>query len=69
MTAVRSLAFVALFYLWSTIVAIGMMPLLILPRSWTVRAMRLWGEVVMALVPVCGIRVEFRGREHIPTGP
>jgi 1-acyl-sn-glycerol-3-phosphate acyltransferase len=68
-TAVRSLAFVALFYLWSAIVAIGMLPLLILPRSWTVRAMRLWGEVVTALVPVCGIRVEFRGREHIPGGP
>lgn len=69
MTAVRSLAFVALFYLWSAAVAIGMLPTLLGPRRWSVAMMGLWGRGIMALLRVvCGIRVELRGREHMPRG-
>ena len=70
MTAARSLAFVALFYLWSAVVAIAILPLLIAPRRWLLAATRLWIAVVIAMLrPVCGIRVEVRGREHLAAGP
>lgn len=69
MTALRSLLFVALFYLWSATVAILISPILLAPRRWTLRALDVWARGVIALLPICGIRVEVRGREHIPTGP
>ncbi|MDX5330239.1 MAG: 1-acyl-sn-glycerol-3-phosphate acyltransferase [Caulobacteraceae bacterium] len=69
MTALRSLLFVALFYLWSATVAILISPILLAPRRWTLRALDFWARGVIALLPICGIRVEIRGREHIPTGP
>ncbi|MDX5393398.1 MAG: 1-acyl-sn-glycerol-3-phosphate acyltransferase [Caulobacteraceae bacterium] len=69
MTALRSLLFVALFYLWSATVAILISPILLAPRRWTLRALDFWARGVIALLPICGIRVEVRGREHIPTGP
>lgn len=69
MTLVRSLIFVALFYLWSTICGLAMVPLLIAPRSWMMRAMALWASVMMVLLRlVCGVRMEVRGREHLPAG-
>lgn len=65
----RSLVFVALFYLWSVICALAMTPLLVAPRAWMMRAMALWAVVVMALLrAVCGVRVEIRGRAHLPAG-
>jgi 1-acyl-sn-glycerol-3-phosphate acyltransferase len=68
-TALRSLLFVALFYVWSATVAILISPILLAPRRWTLRALDFWARGVIALLPICGIRVEVRGREHIPTGP
>jgi 1-acyl-sn-glycerol-3-phosphate acyltransferase len=66
----RSLLFVALFYLWSVLVALAMIPLLVAPRRWTVKAMGVWGAGVTAMLePVCGIKVEIRGRQHMPKGP
>lgn len=69
MIAVRSLVFVALFYLWSAIVAVCMLPLLLAPRRWMAPLMRLWARGTMTLVRlVCRVRVEFRGLEHLPAG-
>jgi len=69
MTTARSLIFVAIFYLWSTLAAVLMAPLMLCPRRWMFAAARLWARGVMALLRVaCGIRVEVRGREHIPRG-
>jgi 1-acyl-sn-glycerol-3-phosphate acyltransferase len=66
---VRSLIFVLLFYLWSTALALLMLPLLLAPRSWMSRWMAAWGAgVIFLLRPVCGIRVVFRGLEHLPQG-
>lgn len=65
----RSLLFVAIFYLWSVIVVILMTPMLILPRAACAWAMRAWGVSVTALLRViCGIRVEVRGRQFMPKG-
>lgn len=68
MNLIRSLAYVALFYLWTALVAVLCTPILLGPSRWTHRMLQVWGHGVMALLPVCGIRVELRGREHIPAG-
>ena len=69
MIVLRSLVFVAVFYLWSAVSAIVMLPLLLGPRRWMMKAMIFWALTVIALVRViCGVRVEVRGREHLPTG-
>jgi 1-acyl-sn-glycerol-3-phosphate acyltransferase len=66
---VRSLAYVALFYLWTTLVAVGCTPILFGPTRWSLTMFHYWSRGVVALLVVCGIKVEVRGREHMPTGP
>ncbi|MBX3482571.1 1-acyl-sn-glycerol-3-phosphate acyltransferase [Phenylobacterium sp.] len=68
MTAIRSLIYVALFYLWTAVVAVGCTPLLLGPQRWTFAMFNVWGRGVTAMLPICGIRVEVRGQQHIPTG-
>ena len=69
MILARSILFIMLFYLWSLVLGILMLPLLVCPRRWTLAAFRLWARVVIALLRVCcGIRVELRGRENLPVG-
>jgi len=68
-TAVRSLLFVALFYLWSAGVSIVCTPLLLGPSDWVLRMFEVWSRGINFLLGlVCGIRVEVRGREHLPAG-
>jgi 1-acyl-sn-glycerol-3-phosphate acyltransferase len=68
--ALRSLLFVTLFYLWSAAVAILCTPLLLGPSSWILRMFAVWGRGIAVLLrTVCGIKVEVRGRPHLPTGP
>jgi len=65
----RSILWMIAFYLWSVIVALLMLPLLLAPRRWMVRAMALWARGVNAMIkPICNIQVEFRGLEHLPRG-
>jgi 1-acyl-sn-glycerol-3-phosphate acyltransferase len=67
MLMARSLLFVALFYLWSTIAAFVMLPLMLLPRRWMLGAFRLWTYGVFGMLRVvCNIRVELRGRQWVP---
>jgi 1-acyl-sn-glycerol-3-phosphate acyltransferase len=65
----RSLIVQALFYLWSVAVALICTPLLFGPASWTFVMFHVYGRGIGVLLRVGGIRVEIRGREHIPTGP
>lgn len=69
MVAVRSLLYVALFYVWTAVIAIAATPILLGPASWTLAMFHFWGRGVVALLAICGIKVEVRGREHIPQGP
>ena len=69
MIVIRSLLYVALFYLWTALVAVVCTPILLGPSSWTLAMFHLWGRGVVRLLAVCGVRVEVRGGEHIPTGP
>lgn len=67
--ALRSFLFVALFYLWSAVVAILCTPLLLGPSSWILRMFAFWGRGIAVLLrAVCGITVEVRGRQHLPRG-
>ncbi|HWA60348.1 MAG TPA: lysophospholipid acyltransferase family protein [Caulobacteraceae bacterium] len=69
MIVVRSLVWALVFYVWSAIVGLAMVPLLLAPRRWMIHAMSFWGAGVNALIgPICGIKVEFRGLEHAPKG-
>jgi|SRR5579871_350149 len=69
MIVARSLVFVTLFYLWSTILGLGMLLFLLLPRRWTLAAFRFWAKgVVWLLAACCNVRLELRGREHVPKG-
>jgi 1-acyl-sn-glycerol-3-phosphate acyltransferase len=47
-----------------------MLPLLLAPWRWMSSGMALWARgVIVLLRTICGIRVEFRGLEHLPKGP
>lgn len=66
---VRSLLFVAVFYVWSTLVAVLLSPVLLLPRAASVWVLRTWGASVTWLLRViCDIKVEVRGRQFMPAG-
>ncbi|HEY2178928.1 MAG TPA: lysophospholipid acyltransferase family protein [Caulobacteraceae bacterium] len=69
MLFIRSLIFVALFYLWSVIIAIAILPLLPAPRRWIIGPVRMWaGGTIVLLRIVCGVRLEIRGRQHLSPG-
>lgn len=70
MIAIRSLVFMVLFYLWSVLVAVGCAPFILpAPRRWAMRMMSVWAKgIIFLLRVVCDIRVEVRGREHMPKG-
>jgi 1-acyl-sn-glycerol-3-phosphate acyltransferase len=69
MILIRSLIFVALFYLWSGAAVIVLFPVLLGPRAWTMKVMSGWAAgFTWLLRVVCDVRVEIRGRENLPTG-
>ena len=66
----RSIAFAIVFYLWTLIAAILLLPTLILPRAAAQWGLKSWAKVDVALLSaICGVRVEVRGRQYMPTGP
>lgn len=70
MIIVRSLIFSVFFYLWSAGLSILMTPLFLGPRRWVIKALGLWSRgIKVLLLVICGVKVEIRGREHIPAGP
>ena len=39
------------------------------PRRWTIEIFRFWARgIFVQLRVICDVRVELRGREHVPTG-
>ena len=69
MLVVRSLLYVAVFYLWTAVVAVVCTPILLGPTSWSLAMFNGWSRGVVGLLVICGIKVEVRGREHMPKGP
>jgi 1-acyl-sn-glycerol-3-phosphate acyltransferase len=67
---IRSLLFNLLFYLNLLVLLILALPTLVLPRGAILWMVRLWARNNHWLLRnVCGITVEWRGRERIPEGP
>lgn len=70
MNALRSLIYVIWLYGWMAILSILALPTLFLPRGTVIWFIRTYARlVVFGLRLICGIKVEIRGREHIPGGP
>jgi 1-acyl-sn-glycerol-3-phosphate acyltransferase len=66
---VRSLVFTV--WLYGLILAVGLsaVPLLLGPRPWVMSLIRLWVRLVLwGARTIMGIRVEYRGLEHLPPG-
>lgn len=60
----------AVFYVWSAAVAILGTPLLLAGPGPILKMFDFWASGILVLLRViCGVRVEIRGREHVPTGP
>lgn len=69
MTWVRSLLFVVWLYLSMAIYAVGLSPALLLPHNYAMAVIRWWAAFIrFGLRWIAGVRVEFRGLEHRPTG-
>ena len=69
MRLAASFAFTAGFYLWSAVLLILALPLLAGPRAGVIWLLQLWNSgLVVMLRGLCGVRVEIRGREHLPKG-
>lgn len=66
----RALAFYLLFYLWTAVYGILVIPFLIAPRRICIAIAMLWDRGVMALIRhVAGIALEVRGQTNIPGEP
>lgn len=70
MNAIRSFLYVIWLYGWMAVLGILALPTLLLPRGAILWVIRLYARlVVLGLKWICGIHVEFRGREHVTGGP
>jgi 1-acyl-sn-glycerol-3-phosphate acyltransferase len=69
MIRLRSFIFNVLFYLALIVLMIGGLPVVLRGRHGVFALARVWGDVSLWLLEkVCGLRVEFRGLQNIPTG-
>ena len=69
MIAFRSAIFNVVFYVNLILFLVIGSPLLLGPRIWAIRALQLWARSSLWWLKVlCNIRIEVRGREHIPVG-
>ena len=69
MIAVRSLVYNVLFYLMTIALMIFGLPTLLFGPAGIEALARLWGAIsVWLLDKICGLKLEYRGLENIPTG-
>lgn len=67
MIFLRSLAFNVFFYVHTFVWLFVLLPTEVLPRIWLIRGVKQWAATNRwALQAIGGVRVELRGREHIP---
>ncbi len=70
MIALRSLIFNIAFYVNLILFLVLGAGFFLTPRKWSIRALQAWATTsVWLLRIVCNIKMEVRGREHIPVGP
>ncbi len=69
MTALRSLVFNLLFFIWATVCHLLSLPLLVFPRRATELSGRYWVKSSLWLLRlICGLRHEIHGRENLIDG-
>jgi 1-acyl-sn-glycerol-3-phosphate acyltransferase len=69
MIALRSAVFNVLFYLNLVMFLVLGSWLFLCPRNWAIRGLQTWARASLWLLRViCNIRMEVRGREHLPKG-
>jgi len=67
--SLRSFLFQLYFWVWSVLTTLWMLPFLVLPRRATMWALKVWaGGLILGLRVLAGVRIEVRGREHLPVG-
>ncbi|MEL6857482.1 MAG: 1-acyl-sn-glycerol-3-phosphate acyltransferase [Pseudomonadota bacterium] len=70
MNAIRSIIYVIWLYGWMGVLGILALPTLLLPRAGILFFIRLYTRFVLfGLRWICGVKVEFRGQEHVSGGP
>lgn len=70
MNTLRSIIFVIWMYGWMAILGILALPTLVLPRAALLWFVRIFARLmIFGLRWICGVRVEIRGRQHVPGGP
>lgn len=70
MIAIRSIAYQVYLYAVSAVMTLGALPLLVLPRRYTLAGIRLWSRLQLwGAWHITGIRYEVRGLEKLPDGP
>lgn len=66
----RSLTYNILFYVVVTVYSVIALPTFALPQPMIVAYARFWGRTNLWLLRmICGLRLEVRGRDKIPSGP
>ena len=66
---IRSIVFVAAFYIVTALFLLLGSPLLLAPRSWAMAGLRAHGHATLWLMRwIVGTKMEVRGREHLPDG-
>ncbi len=69
-TRLRSLLFMLWLYGSMAFIAVVSSPMLLLPSHYSMLVIRWWARsVILGARLIVGIKVEFRGLEHRPTGP
>lgn len=69
MNILRSLLFTAWLYLSMVVYAVGLSPALLMPHRYAQGVAKGWAKAVLfGLRWIAGVRVEFRGLEHAPSG-
>jgi 1-acyl-sn-glycerol-3-phosphate acyltransferase len=69
MILLRSLAFHAVFYIWTTVLAILGLPVLVMGRQRVQAYAKFWtGSSVWLLEKICGTKISWRGLENLPRG-
>lgn len=67
MLYVRSIVFLIAFYLFLAVISILSLPLFVLPHKAGIWPMKVWARGTLVLLRwICGVKVEFRGLEHLP---
>lgn len=66
-TWLRSALFNLVFFGLTAVMAVGMLPMLALPRRRMLPVLRLWARLAVGMLRgICGIRLRVTGREHLP---